>query len=240
MERRSRAARKLGLAAALIAGLSVTTAGCQSVSSYFQDRVLDFVDIFGLKVDAGKGVHMGIEIGYGFLATDYEDFFLSPIIPGLRRHILPPNFVFGYYDFEKFGFQGRAAGIWRDKGIDMLGPIDRRLKVEAGNDYIYESVDEFNEWYRKTPERSNVPLDYPQPKYHEDWDLHIYAALFFGIELDFSPWQFADFILGWFHIDIAKDDSWNRFYNEEEDVQPAPPPLQKRSTTPAVETSTRG
>ena len=232
-----RKGRKLGLAAFLLAGCSLL-GGCQSVGNYFQDRVLDFVDVFGFKVLAGKGIKMGMELGYGFLATDYEDFFSSPLlIPGLRRHILPPNFEFGYYDFEEFGFQGRAAGIWRDKGIDLLGPVDRRLKAVAGNDYIYESVDEFNEWYRKTPERSRVPLDYPQPKYHEDFDVHIYAALFFGFELDFSPWQFADFILGWFHIDICKDDSWNRFYNEEEDVQPAPAPAQRKERSP-IESST--
>lgn len=231
--------RKLWLAALLVG--SSLLGGCQSVSSYFQDRVLDFVDIWGFKVVAGKGLKMGIEIGNGFLATDYEDFFMSPLlIPGIRRHLLPPNPVFGYYDFEKFGFQERAAGIWRDKGIDILGPVDRRLKAVAGNDYIYESVDEFNEWYRKTPERSHVPLDYPQPKYHEIWDVHFYAALFMGIEFDMSPWQAADFFLGWFHIDICKDDAWNRFYNEEEDVQPAPPPLQRKNErTPAVETSTR-
>src|SRR5579872_458304 len=168
--------RLLPLAAFLLATSSLL-GGCQSVSSYFQDRVLDFVDIFGFRIVGGKGMKVGVEIGNSFLATEYEDFFLSPFI---RRHILPPNPVFGYYDFEKFGFQGRAAGIWRDKGIDIAGPVDRKLRAIAGNDYIYESVDEFNEWYRKNPERSNVPLDYPQPKYHEDWDIHIYAALFFG------------------------------------------------------------
>ena len=50
------------------------------------------------------------------------------------------------------------------------------------------------------------------------------------LEFDFSPWQLADFILGWFHIDICKDDAWNRFYNEEEDVQPAPQPRPEGQT----------
>jgi hypothetical protein len=227
--------RKLWLAVFLLAGSSIL-GGCQSPGSYFQDRALDFVDIFGFKIDAGKGMKLGVEFGDGFLATEYEDFFFSPIIPGIRRHILPPNFLIGYYDFEKFGFQERAAGIWRDKGIDILGPVDRRLKAVAGNDYIYESVDEFNEWYRRTPERSHVPLDFPQPKYHYISDLHFYLVFFLGFEMDLSPWQLADFILGWFHIDICKDDSWNRFYNEEEDVQPAPPPVQHKERAP-IETS---
>lgn len=202
-----------------------STPGRSSVSSYFQDRVLDFVDIFGIKFLAGKGIKAGIEIGNSYMSTEYEDFFLSPLplISGLRRHILPPNLIFGYYDFEKFGFQSRAAGIWRDKGVDFLGPVDRKLRVVAGNDYLFESVDEFNEWYRRAPEREDtVPLDYRQPRYHYVTDLHMTAAFMVGIEIDVSPWQFMDFILGWFHIDIVKDDQWNRTFDEFEDVQPAP------------------
>lgn len=238
-----RKGRRLSLLAAFLLLGTPLLGGCQSVSSYFQDRVLDFVDIWGFKLCAGKGIKFGAEFGNSFLATEYEDFFFSPIGSGLRRHILPPNPVFGYYDFEEFGFQGRAAGIWRDKGIDMFGPVDRKLRVVAGNDYIYESVDEFNEWYRKTPERSNVPLDYRQPKYHYVTDIHIFLPiipLITVLEFDFSPWQLADFILGWFHIDICKDDAWNRFYNEEEDVQPAPQPQQRKLERPnTVDTASR-
>ena len=196
-----------------------STPGRSSVGSYLQDRVLDFLDIFGAKFVAGKGFKFGLEWGYSFLSTEYEDFFLL----GLRRHILPPNLIFGYYDFEKYGFQGRAAGIWRDKGVDLLGPIDRKLRVTAGNDYLFESVDEFNEAYRRAPERANtVPLDYRQPRYHYISDFHLVAAMFVGVEVDFSFWQLIDFFLGWFHIDIVKDDQWNRTFDEFEDVQPTP------------------
>src|SRR5437870_6313392 len=68
-----RKGRRLWLATFLLA--SPLLAGCQSVGSYFQDRVLDFVDIFGAKVVAGKGMKFGVEIGNGFTATEYEDFF---------------------------------------------------------------------------------------------------------------------------------------------------------------------
>jgi hypothetical protein len=185
---------------------------------------LDFLDVFGMKFLAGKGFKFGLEWGYSHLSTEYEDFFLG----GLRRHILPPNFVFGYYDFEKFGFHGRAAGIWRDKGIDLLGPIDRKLRVTAGNDYLFESVDEFNAAYRAAPERANtVPLDYRQPRYHYISDFHMVLGFFVGVEVDFSFWQLVDFFLGWFHIDIVKDDQWNRTYDEFEDAQPEPEEYQR-------------
>jgi len=209
-----------------------STPGRSSVGSYLQDRVLDLVDVLGVKFVAGKGMKVGIELGYSHMSTEYDDFFMSPfLVPGLRRHLLPPNFVIGYYDFEKYGFQGRAAGIWRDKGVDILGPIDRKLRVVAGNDYLFESVDEFNEWYRRAPERANtVPIDYRQPRYHYISDIHITAAFIVGFEVDFSMWQLIDFFLGWFHIDIVKDDAWNRNYDELENRQPPPEKFLKPKT----------
>ncbi len=214
------------LSSVMLGGCS-STPGRSSIGSFFQDRVLDFVDIFGARFVAGKGAKFGLELGNSFHATEYDDFFLF----GLRRHLLPPAFVLGYYDFEKYGFQGRAAGIWRDKGFEIFGPVDRKLRVVAGNDYLFESVDEFNEWYRRAPERANtVPIEYRQPRYHYNTDFHFYAAFLVGIEFDFSPWQFVDFLLGWFHIDVVKDDAWNRTFDEFEDVQPAPEEYRRPTT----------
>lgn len=207
--------RKLLLVAALLMPMA---AGCTSPGSYAQDRVLDFVDIFGVKLLAGKGFKAGAEIGNSYKYTVYDDALVGgPVIGGLRRHILPPNPILGYYDFEEYGFQGRAAGVWRDKGIDLLGPIDKKLRAVAGNGYLYESVDEFNEGFKDAPETIPVPLDYPQPKYHYIGDLHLYAAFFIGVELFASPYQLADWLLGFFHVDIVKDDAWNRFYKEEDE-----------------------
>lgn len=210
----------------LASALAVSLGGC----SFMQDRVLDFVDVFGVKWLFGKGVKLGLEIGYSHMSTEYEDFLL---MAGLRRHLFPPAFVFGYYDFEKYGFQSRAAGIWRDKGFDLFGPVDRKLRVVAGNDYLFESVDEFNEWYRRAPERANtVPFDYRQPRYHYITDLHLTAAFLVGLEVDLSMWQFVDFFLGWFHIDIVKDDAWNREFDEFQDAQPAPEDFRRPDTRP--------
>lgn len=207
--------RKLFAVALMAAAL--TSSGCTSPESYAQDRVLDLVDVFGVKLLAGKGLKVGAEVGNSYKYTAYDDFFAGPVVSGLRRHILPPNPILGYYDFEEYGFQGRAAGVWRDKGIDFLGPIDRKLRAVAGNDYLYESVDEFNEGFKNAPETVPVPLDYPQPKYHYVGDVHLYAAFFVGLQLDFSTYQLVDFFTGFFHIDIVKDDAWNRFYKEEEE-----------------------
>jgi hypothetical protein len=223
--------RKATFLRGTLAVAMLSLGGC----SFLEDRVLDFVDIWGFKVVAGKGMKIGFELGNSYMSTEYEDFFFSPLpgLSGLRRHLLPPNPILGYYDFEKYGFQSRAAGVWRDKGVDMLGPVDRKLRVVAGNDYLFESVDEFNVWYRRAPERANtVPFDYRQPRYHYITDVHMYAAFMFGIEFDVSPWQLMDFILGWFHIDIVKDDQWNRTFDEQEDAQPAPENFHHPDTQP--------
>jgi hypothetical protein len=85
--------------------LALGLGGC----AFMEDRVLDFVDIFGVKWVFGKGMKAGVELGNSYLSTEYEDFFAAPLplVSGLRRHLLPPNPVFGYYDFEKYGFQSR-------------------------------------------------------------------------------------------------------------------------------------
>ena len=58
------------------------------------------------------------------------------------------------------------------------------------------------------------------------------AAIFVGLEIDFSFWQLIDFFLGWFHIDIAKDDQWNRNFDEFEDVQPPPEEFRRPEIQP--------
>ncbi len=40
-------------------------------------------------------------------------------------------------------------------------------------------------------------------------DFQFTAAIFFGVEFNFSLYQLADFLTGWFGFDIAKDDTRN-------------------------------
>lgn len=188
--------------------------GCQSVKTYVKDRGYDFMDMTGIKVCAGKGFRVGFDMGYGVISPVYEMFGLD-----LERIVTPPGIMFGYHDLFKFGYQGRAVGVWRDRGVEILATIDRNLKADTGNTFLFESVDEFNDIYKSAPERAvAVPLDYPQYRYHYSFDLQLALVAFFGFEIDLSFFQATDFFLGIFGLDIALDDARNRFYQEEEDI----------------------
>ncbi len=215
--------RKVSLLAAIaLVALCFTGTGCSNVSvkTYIKDRGYDFMDMTGIKVCAGKGFRMGADLGHGVISPVYELFG-----PDLDRIVTPPGLMFGYHDLFKFGYQGRSAGSWRDRGISIAATIDRNLKANVGNTFLFEQVDEFNEIYKAAPERAvAVPLDYPQYRYHYIFDIEVALVFFVGLEIDVSIFQVFDFMTGLFGIDIAYDDARNRFYREEEetyDIRPS-------------------
>ena len=54
-----------------------------------------------------------------------------------------------------------------------------------------------------------APVSFPNP-FLRLGDIQLtFAPLFGGFEVNWSFYQLADWILGWFYIDIAKDDSRN-------------------------------
>jgi hypothetical protein len=195
---------KLFVAAALLALCAST--GC---ATYAHDRLKDAVDIVGFKFLAGPGFKLGI--GVGAAKT------------GLN---------FGYYRFEKVGFQGRAMGIFEETGTEFLAPIDHHLDAVWGNKELFDMVAEFQRIDGVTPRAAlfDDALTYPQPRFHTTdglligdidpialfplgltslGDFQFTAAAFLGVEFNFSFFQFADFIAGWFGLDPAKDDTRN-------------------------------
>jgi hypothetical protein len=181
--------------------------------TYFHDRFKDFIDIGGFKVVGGPGVKFGI--GFGAAKT---------------------GFMFGYYRFEKFGFQGRAGGVFEETGLEMFAPVDHHLEAVWGNKELFDMVAEFQRLDGVTPRAalfddeltyprtrfatpdgfhvSDIGLEYPPSVLLPTGmlglgDIQITAAFFMGVEFNFSFYQLADFILGWFYIDIAKDDTRN-------------------------------
>ena len=92
----------------VVCGLALLMGGC----NFMQDRVLDFVDVWGVKFVAGKGMKFGIEFGNSYMSTEYEDFFASPLpmVTGLRRHLVKELGV----DRSQVAFMG----YWR-RGVAM-------------------------------------------------------------------------------------------------------------------------
>jgi hypothetical protein len=192
----------------LVAALSVFVAanvGC----TFAKDRLKDTVDIFGFKVVGGPGSKVGI--GFGAAHT---------------------GFNFGYYRFEKFGFQGRAMGVSEETGIEFIAPADHHLEAVWGNRELFDMVAEYQkvDGYASRAALFDDELTYPRRRYLTPDGFHItdaapgsfpnpflqlgdmqltFAPLFFGFEFNFSFYQVADWFLGWFYIDICKDDSRN-------------------------------
>ncbi|RME71268.1 MAG: hypothetical protein D6776_10525 [Planctomycetota bacterium] len=195
----------------LLTGCLLAVSALGSGCTYAHDRVKDAVDVIGFKVLAGPGFKVGA--GFGAAKT------------GLN---------FGYYRFEKFGFQGRAAGVWEETGTELLAPADHRLEAVWGNKELFDMVAEFQQ-VDGTASRAGLfdtELTYPRHRYHVPDGLHLgdtglffpagiqpgflglgdiqlTAAFFVGFEFNFSMYQLVDFVLGWFYIDIAKDDTRN-------------------------------
>jgi hypothetical protein len=188
-----------------IAMLACSNLGC----TFAKDRLKDTVDILGFKLVGGPGGKLGV--GFGAAKT---------------------GFNFGWYRFEKFGFQGRAMGVTEETGIEFIAPADHHIEAVWGNRELFDMVKEYQtvDGYASRAALFDTELTYPRRKYHTPDGFHItdaapvffptgflglgdmqftFAPLFGGFELNFSFYQLADWFLGWFYIDIAKDDSRN-------------------------------
>lgn len=202
--------RRLLLVCALFCALAAGTTGC----TFTRDRLKDTVDVFGFKVLGGPGSKIGIGIGAAKTGLN-----------------------FGYYRFEKFGFQGRAMGVTEETGLEIGAPADHHLEAVWGNRELFDMVAEFQaiDGYASRAALFDYELTYPRRKYHTPDGFHLgdvdtlgpwvsffptgvlglgdiqmtFAPAFFGLEVNFSIYQLVDWFLGWFYIDIAKDDARN-------------------------------
>jgi hypothetical protein len=199
----------------LFAATALLAIAASSGCTYVHDRLKDAVDIFGVKIVAGPGAKFGM--GFGSAKT---------------------GFMFGYYRFEKFGFQGRAMGAMEETGLEFFAPADHHLEAIWGNKELFDMVAEFQaiDGYPSRAALFDEELTYPRRRYHVPDGFHLgdaapgvfyppfvlvptgalglgdfqfTAALFFGFEFNISFYQLADFIAGFFYIDIAKDDTRN-------------------------------
>lgn len=214
MQRGIRFVARGAVLAVLASTISLST-GCIA-PQYIHDRLKDTVDVVGLKILAGPGSKVGI--GFGAAKT------------GLN---------FGYYRFEKFGFQGRAMGVSEETGFEIFAPADHSLEAVWGNKELFDMVAEFNkvDGYASREALFDAEFTYPRRRYHVPDGFHMgdaapglffppapfmptglmglgdiqitFAPLFAGVEVNFSFYQLADWFLGWFYIDLAKDDARN-------------------------------
>jgi hypothetical protein len=167
--------------------------------TYTQNRATDFVDAFGW----GAGVGLGGNIR----ATHYlQTTGALPMLTGPRVRIqgrlveapVGPSLEWGlapivYFRGNTFTF---PAGKEESRTI-ILG----RTLLDAKKDRYWQ------QWYD-----SRAWSFFPDIKAYEQnydrrlFDLGFSLYLGLGIDFDFNPYEFADFVVGFFGLDLAGDD----------------------------------
>lgn len=144
---------------------------------YFLSRFYDMLDIADFSIGAGPGFLVNAR------ATKFA------------------QFGFGYSDAYRVGFRGRSAGIWREK------------RFEAGVSLLYwqkikrERISGWVESFRTDKmdlDTADVYLNNNDRAY-TGIGATIHALIL--VDVNVRPAQAADFILGWFGIDVLDDDT---------------------------------
>ncbi len=186
----------------LLTGLLWFSSGCSTVDhskgqgtlGYAPARFYDFLDILEL--------NLGIDSKFSLFAVGS----VEPIAVGL-----------GLYESEKFGFDGRMAGQWKESRAEVDLAIESFVQYKKepgwGNRYL------FNPYY--SPFENKVEGDdeflfyrwgFSQRLYdHERRFLDITAEahlLVIGVDIGVSPIELMDFLFGLFTIDVISDDDW--------------------------------
>jgi hypothetical protein len=193
-------------------------AGCSTFDTYIKDRALDFVDCF--HCDAGVG--FGLEAH--FIATDAFSYCIGTAYP--TKYGFIGRYV-GTWKDEYHGFPICNYDIWynnvhytyiiNNKWVDgptlnwscLLLPfpiVSTMLLFEKDNDrnfVVYSSILAINV-FKGVNDTTDL-------SFFDLLDAFRFEAgvtmVYFGAAIGFNGGQFADFLLGWFGIDIADDDT---------------------------------
>ncbi|MEQ8764906.1 MAG: hypothetical protein RL885_13320 [Planctomycetota bacterium] len=170
--------------------LGAMAGGC----AYTKDRVNDLIDVAGAKVLAGGGVRAAFGFGP----------YRSPV-------------SVGWYNLHKYGFEGRAAGHWTESGGDLVIPLEYEIAAHWGNEELGENVDEYYDIVAASENVSSYRT-YPLNRYRNYGDAQItFFPGCLGVEVNVSPIQVCDFVLGFVTIDIVRDDHDSREADDEMD-----------------------
>lgn len=156
-----------------LVSLMVLSSGC----AYVHDRVNDLTDIGGVKILAGRGARVAAS-------------FNNEKAIGV-----------GYYDFRKYGWDGRSFGVWADSGQDAVVNAERDFEALRGTAGAYCLETEI---LGSRDENHDHIL--PAMTFRNVGDVQLTLAAMLGVEVNVSPLQILDFVLGWVCFDIGDDD----------------------------------
>lgn len=152
---------------------------------YFLSRWYDLVDIVDFSIGAGPGFLINAR------ATKFA------------------QVGFGYSDAYRVGFRGRSAGVWREKrleaGVSILyyQKIKRERVTGWVEDFRADKMDlDTATVYQNNADRSFLGIG------------ATFHALIL-VDINVRPAQAADWVLGWFGIDVLDDDTCKPHRNKD-------------------------
>ncbi|MCX7703712.1 MAG: hypothetical protein N2234_06400 [Planctomycetota bacterium] len=160
------------------------------IQRYFEDRLLDLLDIFVLNVAAGEGilVHaMATKIaqaGLGIMA-----------------------------DCDRYGFVSRSFGRWWEErgeiGVSLAYLSNSHRKPLIYNKFLYD-------WCVDSKKDEVSDIDIFRNTDRDFWDIRATVfVLFFGLEIGIRPKELFDALWGILTIDFMRDDEINRMRKPE-------------------------
>jgi hypothetical protein len=168
----------------LAATVLLASPGCL----YLSKRAHDWQDCWRVSVSAGLGAKAHLQLG-------------------------ALGFGVGYWDgYEAGYFENEGLGVYRSSYFGIPIPFNLALlPFDSGSrpHYVFTHRDRIEGW------GSNLGLFHltmrsyeknRKPPYVSIWWYEIDLRFFVGIRLGVNIAEFADFILGWFGIDIMGDD----------------------------------
>lgn len=183
--------------------------GCASAGRYFLNRLSDFGDCFTLEAGVGYGldVHVFVTnlistgVGASFVPKVAGISHGTPYI-GLTYHIGMPILPFA----NLFSKEGRKEFWVTDAVHRGLPSPTKKVIRQPPPGYVAKSVLFLNMMSILPSKEGEVFHGYRNPDM-AIFDVEVAATvglLYFRV--GFSIGEFVDFLLGWFGIDIAKDD----------------------------------
>jgi hypothetical protein len=191
--------------------------GCADFSTYMKDRGNDLADCFTLRVGRGYG------LGARFQVTNY----LGAAVGFSQERKV------GYFGREPVEVRGFWSGIPVPQIVSAMPLLAVPFSALSRKEQYFTPLEWLKMWFKMvlTTEWASYEkgliteserflgvnlaeftepgwLDPPPPFIREKLFIEVGAALFaFGFDVGFNPAEFADFLLGWFSIDLASDDT---------------------------------
>jgi hypothetical protein len=214
--------------------MSAWTLGCASpVGRYFKNRATDFFDVLTIEGSVGPGFH-GLVQATDFLGTGIG----YSMQYGFWVHGRHPGF--GYRKSTGIVVMSRSrpeydlgtdphVESWMDSWHSVVG-VNATPSTE-NTDPVLRAWDK-----KKTSEQGSLLFFFPlnashlgSHDYHfglRSFDLTASASACVGLYVSVSPGEFADFMLGWFGVDVGHDDEHGKAKQDDrkDESKPAPTP----------------